>query len=255
MAAEGWGTDGIRIFRHVVVPTDAYPAHVGRGDDEVNGGFENGKFFTCTNDGHADGKTETLTFRFNRWLYLLGGQGQALNAQTKTGVGQGGDYVRYVPKAPATPSTSNPGAGAYSKLAIGGGVSMFVPAGTPGAGAADFDLNLSEKFNANVDFTKVVPVSAPLDDGFFDWDCDTDVVTLNSSKAGGYNLFDSEIVLRPYLQTFNIIGDTRWDLTVPAIMPARILPHWKHDFELHVHSDRAGNPVEAVFNMFVGLPV
>jgi len=252
---EGWSNDGTRRVRHIICPEDAFPQHRGSGDDEVNGGFDNGPHFTLTNAGDTGGNTETLTFHFNRWLYILGGQGVCKNAKVESGVGQGGDYVLYTPKAPATEGTAvDEGTGDYAKIAVGGGVSLWVPAGAPGAGSADWDLDLEETLNANVAFTKVVPVSAPNDDGFFDYDPVTEEVTLNPTKTGGYNLFDSELVLRKYLNHFNLHGNHVFNLVVPAIDPGRVLPHWEHELSLHVTGERDPE-VEISMNLFVGMPL
>ena len=137
-----------------------------------------------------------------------------------------GDWVSFSLAAPGTTGTSNSGAGVYDKYALGAGMNMYIPNATQ---TGDWDIDLDEKFNSNVDFTKAVPVPALSLDGFFDWDMDTGVLTLNASKEGRYNLFDFELPLRTFVQKVPLIGESSQMFTVPAIKPYMCLPHW------HVH--------------------
>jgi hypothetical protein len=107
-------------------------------------------------------------------------------------------------------------------------LSIFAP--YPGGG---WNLDLAEKENAHVAFTKVRPVPAPGNAGFFDWNSETGAVTVNAEQKGGYQLIDGDIVINEFVTKVALIGDDHFPLTVPAVRPVRILPHWKFVVTLH----------------------
>jgi hypothetical protein len=163
----------------------------------------------------------TKVFRFVQPAWLAGGHIQYQGAVS-------GDWINFTTTVPATAGVAAPGAGAYAKVPVGASKHVFVPA--PGGG---WDLDLVETENANVAFTKVRPVPAPGNHGFFDYDMDTEAVTPNVAGKGGYHLCDYEVVLAEFITKVSLLGSDHFPLTVPAVRPILILPHWQHHFALN----------------------
>ena len=187
---------------------------VGVADDVTNGVEGEGNLLTLSSE---EVETAELDFQFIKKFYLAGGSASWKGAVV-------GDWIKFELHAPATPGISNEGAGAYDKYPIGGGINLFIPNATT---EGDWDLNLTEKLNSNVDFTKVVPVpAAGGNTGFFDWDQDTGAVTLNTEQKGRYNLFDSIMPMHEFVKKVPLLGDSVEPFTVPAVKPYLCLPHW-----------------------------
>jgi hypothetical protein len=188
--------------------------------DDVAAGTVGTELLAFETDAQGDDVTE---FQFVQWSYLAGGHlayaGFVL-----------GDHISLTVYSPATAGTENVGAGDYNKVEVGGGVHVFVPT-TPGTG--NWDLDLAEKQNANVAFTKVRPVPAPGSTGYFDWDPDTETVTVNTAGTGGYHLFDAAIDLNEFVTKLPLLGTDHFPLIVPAVKPIRVLPHWVFKVTLH----------------------
>lgn len=188
----------------------------GCGDDITNGLRNGGTDFkqSISSAGSYD-----ISFQFMENVDIAGG------GVIHTG-GNLGDYIHYGISAPATAGTENTGAGAFDKYNIGGPYNMFVPNGT---GTGNWDVDLEETLNANVSFTKAVPVPASGGDGFFDYNRDTGSLTLNATQTGGYNLFDFEILMARFINKVWLIGAHHHDLIVPASYGAKkLLPQWVH---------------------------
>lgn len=200
-------------------PAGYLTQYVGVADDVENGVVGGGNLLVLQS---SQVEEVTLVVQFITKWYLAGGA-----ASWKGAVA--GDWVKFHLKAPATAGESNPGAGVFDKYQVAPGLNMFIPNATQ---QGDWDLDLEETLNANVPFTKVVPVPASKDTngdytGFFDWDPDTGVVMLNASQKGRYNLFDQVIPLHPFVQKVPLLGDSVESFTVPAIKPYLVLPHWQ----------------------------
>jgi len=140
------------------------------------------------------------------------------------------DYAEMKVLAPATVATSNAGSGAYGKLAIGGGASVFVHPATPGADGPDWDIDLDETLNANVSFTKAVPVPAIAGDGFFTY---ADEVLTYTPGVGTHNLFDVPLDLNKFARKLWMMGTAQQSLNVTENIPATILPQWKCKVTVH----------------------
>jgi len=190
----------------------------GAADDVANGVV--GTDLLAVESTEVEDKAKTL--QFIEASYLAGG-----HIQYKGGVL--GDHISFKTMVPGTVGTDvGAGQGSYAKVPIGGGINVFVP--YPGGG---WDLNLTEKENANVQFTKVRPVPAPGSDGFFDWNPVTGVVTVNAAQKGGFNLIDGDLMINELVTKIAVIGDDHFPLTVPAVRPVKLLPHWKFVVTLH----------------------
>lgn len=214
--------------RQIILPStmrDSYDVgFCGQGDDVDNGVNMAGQELAASLS--SSGST-TVTWQFISSIDIAGGVLKFSGAEW-------GDYLSYDVVAPATAGTSNPGAGLYDKYPIGEGANMYVPNGTM---EGDWDLDLDETLNANVSFTKVVPVPSS-GDGFFDYDSASGAVTLNATGTGGYYLFDFEMVLSRFLHKIWIYGTGREDFIVPASYGAKaLLPHWQHRVTLHKAGD------------------
>jgi len=187
----------------------------GVGDDVTNGVIGGGALLALSSTIVEE---KDLSFQFIRRFYLAGGAATWKGAVL-------GDWVRFGLHAPATVGTSNPGAGAYVKVEVApsSGMHVYVPHPTA---QGNWDLNLTEKLNSKVGFTKVVPVPASNQDGFFDWDMNTGDVALNVLQKGRYNLFDFDVPMHTFVQKVSIIGESSQLFTVPAVKPYLCLPHW-----------------------------
>ena len=211
-------SDGKPIVLPQLLRGDILACFAGKCDDIVNGTRWGGNSF-CIESTVAEDKT--VEIQFLEWVYLVGGEGFYKGAVI-------GDYADMTMTAPATAGTNNPGAGAYNKVDVGG-FNIFVPA--PGVDG-DWDLDLEETLNANVGFSKVVPVPSADGTGWFDWSED-ETVTFNATQTGGFNLFDAAIPLTHFVIENPLMGDNKLSLLVPATKPKRVLPHWTMTVKLH----------------------
>lgn len=207
-------SDNRPYFAQNMFPPGHFAQFVGKGDDITNGIEESGNLFALSS---SSVETASVDIRFLEKYYLIGGA-------ASWGGAVAGDWVDMRLKGPATSGTSNPGGGVYDKYALGGGANMFIPNATQ---TGDWDLNLSEKYNENVDFTKVVPIPAASKNGFFNFDSDTGVVSLNTAQTGSYNLFDFEVTLHAFVRKVPLVGVSQLGFTVPSVKPYLIIPQWK----------------------------
>lgn len=225
--------DGVPYRVANMFPQGVLAQYVGLGDDIANGvryGAANRFHIVSTAVEEVD-----FEWQYKDTVWMGGGQ--------LTGAGQSpADWVSMQVYAPATAGTSNPGSGAYNKVAIGGGASIFVPAP---AVDGDWDLNLTEKHNANVDFTKVVPVPAG-GAGWFDYNYETHVCALNADQKGGYHLIDAQMVLGRQIQKTALC---QFQLTVPEVVAKPMLPQWVYKVTVNHASTEELN---VCWIMFIG---
>lgn len=229
-------TDGKQIVLMNLFPGHVLTNFVGCGDDIANNVRFGGPLFKLTKS--SAGAT-TLAWQYKEWIYLAGGRCYYENAVF-------GDYVDCRILAPATAGTAASGTGAYNKYQVAAGLNMFVPAP---AVDGDWDLNLTEKLNANVDFTKVVPVPSSDETGFFDWDPETEAVTFNAMQTGKYNLFDQQITIANFVRKAPVVGDRDLQMVVPAVKPKRILAHWKT--EVSITNAAGGHDLNVCWYMYL----
>jgi len=239
-------SDGKPIILTNMFPGNVLSNHPGSPDDITTGARFGGDMFLLSQASQGDTYRE---FQFIEWVYIAGGGIQWLNAEP-------GDWIDYRIYAPASPATSAPGSGSYAKYEFipGSGMHMFIPQPSGGWG-----LNLNEKLNEYVNITKVTPVPAADEDsgeanGFFDWDHDTGVVTLNTQQKGGYNLFDCPMPISRYVPKYPMLVPSFGPsniFTVPAVKPKRLLPHWKHRVTIHREASSA-NTLYVAWALYVG---
>lgn len=208
-----------------------------RGDDVDNNLRLRGPFLKLSKTDEGDAE---FIWQYIDPVYISGGMLVYENALF-------GDYIRYQIIAPASPCTNNPGAGIYDKVPNGEGGNLFVPNATQ---QGDWDLNLAEKLNNNVNFTKVTPIQVNDNTGFFDYDITTQAVVLNTSQTGNCHLFDADYILTEFVNDVHVIGSREKSFLVPASFAARELyPHWKHKVMIH----RSGNgTINACWDILVG---
>lgn len=234
-------SDGKLIHLVNLFPGNVNLNYAGYGDDVTAGTRHDGAALTESMSASGDDVTE---FQFMEWLYLAGGMVVVKD-------GAVGDHISYKIYAPATAGTSNAGAGAYDKVEIipSSGLHIYVPnADTTG----DWDLDLTETFNGNVGFTKVVPVPNEANKGYFDWDA-AEVVALNAQGEGRFDLFDFDVDLTEFVSKVSLLSGNpprELSFTVPAIKPKRILPHWKH--KVTVHHAGGGNSLDVAWYLYTG---
>jgi hypothetical protein len=212
----------------------------GEGDDVANGVVGSGQEFRLQK---AEAGDEIVESQFIEVTRLGGGHVYWKNCEY-------GDYACFLVYAPATSNiVSNPGAGAYAKLPIGGGANLIVMPGVPGSDGPNWDIDLTEKLNANVDFTKAVPVPAANGDGFFTYDAEAKVLSYTPG-VGTYNLFDVPISLSKFIRKLWLINSSSMSLSVYDNIPAAILPQWRSKVTLHRES-ASGETRYLVWSMLI----
>lgn len=233
-------SDGKFVFLPAQFRGDVQVWYPGSADDIENGIRHEGPEFALESTVQ---ETKEIEFQFGEFVYFVGGTVRWVGATF-------GDKVHYEVYAPASPAIENVGGGAYAKLPVGGGLNMFVPAGTPGAGGANWDLDLGERLNSNVRFTKVSPVPGTEGACFFGWNESTDAVTLEvdgGSPNGDYHLFDADIVLACFLPTFMLLGSGEQHFEPPSIKSKKMLPHWIHRVRL---VNTTSKTLQMVWNLY-----
>lgn len=228
--------DGKQYYTPDLFPLGNFAVHVGCGDDVANGVRGAGPL--CVLSRNTEGSS-SLEYQFIDVTLLAGGSLYRV-------AGEIGDYVDFSVIAPATVGAANAGAGAYDKYAVGGGLNMFIPNATT---EGDWDLNLTESLNANVAFTKVVPVPAG-GTGFFDYDVATNTCSLNPLQEGEYNLFDAALDLTWHVRKAPLLGEGKMCSTVAAVKPAKVLPHWK--FKTTITHGGGSNALQVSWKLFMG---
>lgn len=184
----------------------------GAGDDPVHG-IAKGTLFQHQSDDDGYGPTtHSVNWTFNDWLSLTGGHIIYENAQF-------GDTLNYYLYAPATTVTTVGGTG---NVNIVSGVVII-----PGAAT-----------NHQVDLTTAVPVPSLTNTGYWNWTpaangLGSGTITPNANGTGGYNLYTIQITLGEFVQSYPILGTNYIDLTVPAILPKKLLPQWVHQVQVN----------------------
>lgn len=102
------------------------------------------------------------------------------------------NYFNATLVAPASSGAAEQ-AGDFDKYEIipSSGLHMFIPTAE---GEGDWDMDLAETFTGT-NVLKATPVPAAGNNGWFDYNSSTNVLTPNMSQEGGYNLYDFEVNL------------------------------------------------------------
>lgn len=228
-------TDGRQIVLPSTIADNMTVQFTGIADDVANGVIAAGAELKKT--GVTTSGDHTQEFQFITYIDICGG------TAVYSGAGVG-DHITYQLYAPGTDGVSNPGAGSFDKVAIGGGINQFVPAEN-----GDWDLDLEETLNANVGFTKIAPIPYP--GGPFAYDHITNELTV--SADGSYIVVDADFTFPiPFVQNAWILDSCCVELLVPGSYSGkRLLPHWIH--KVTVHKEAASEtPLHVLWYMFIG---
>jgi hypothetical protein len=189
---------------------------------------------TCEFEILGGGVDQTKNIQFIEPVYMAGGY-------IEWEGGSKGSWLKYEAVAPssmpAVTVADPPDTGNYNLSDASGALPaaiLIVPA-APGTGT--YNVDLTAKFNANVRFTKVVPVPVQDDEnpnGFFDWNDDTEIVSLNAGQVGHFNLFVVDITLGRFLPGMRLRrASSERQFYFSSIKPKKILAHWLHRVKLH----------------------
>lgn len=201
----------------------------GAADHPANGVGEGDKFAIHK----ATVGQESLSFSFNDWIYLAGG------SLTYDGCGRGDHCDFELLAKPSTVAEANPGDGnciLYPYPALAPDAYLVFPA-PPEVATHVVDLN---------DIDSLTPIPAEDENGImYGWWCwndpDTGKGQITAGTAfgtGKYQLFTrlssidplaintESIVLSRFAAKVHLLGTKHTNLTVPAIKPKKILPHW-----------------------------
>lgn len=208
--------DGKPIFLPNLFPGTVTMYITGSGDDVTNGRGAGPLFGVARNDaGDA-----IFEWYYNDWIYLAGGGLVFKDADI-------GDWISLGVFAPKTEVTAAPNNDGNCNLVNG---VVIVPSyGQPGA--------------YNVDLATAVLIPADTDDddkgpGYWSWNTpDTGHGTISPGTPGEsqYHLLNVEMLLGRFVNRMPLMGSGILDITVPAIKPKKILPHWR--FRVTVHNE------------------
>lgn len=209
--------DGKPIYLPNIFPGPVVLYYAGSADHATNGRGAGDSFLITS----TQAEDATFEFNFNDWVYLAGGYMQWSGAVA-------GDWVSMKLKAPATPVTAAAQNDGNCNVVNG----VIVPAAGNGA--------------YNVDLTQAVPVPAQAaatgDDegstnGYWDWtEPQTGKGTVTASGAPGaakWHLIAADVDLTRFVSKLQLLGSSQLDVTLSAIKPKKILPHWKLHVTLH----------------------
>lgn len=195
-----------------IFPDTMQLCFTGAADDPTTGIGKGLLFQHESNDDGYGPTAHIITFGFNDWIYLSGGhmtyQGAVL-----------GDTISYSVYAPATTVTGSDG---YGNVNLVSGVVIV-----PGANT-NYEVNLST----------AVPVPSPTNTGYWNWkpasnNLGAGTLTPNLTGNGDYNLYAIQITLADFVIQYPLLGENFMDLSVPAILPKKVLPQWIHQIQVN----------------------
>jgi hypothetical protein len=235
--------DGKLLVQPDIFNLGTYMNCSGVGDDITNGtrfgGSDIKKLATAQGEDYVE-------FQLMEWVGMTGVHGVFVNATF-------GDWIGYQVYAPAQPSgviTSNDTSGAYDKQALGGGLSRFKPHDQE---STRWDLDITSTLNANVAFSKAVVAPAAVSNGgYFDYNKTTNTIILNSAGTGKYDIYDAAITLGKLGVKVWIIGTDQICMSIPAVRPRALLPHWIHKVKLYDDTYDSENPLGFALNLISG---
>lgn len=218
-------SDGKLIHLPCLFPPGVYMYYAGCADDPILGRGQGPEFRLSLDTA---GET-SMEFSFNDWMYFAGGDGMSSGAEL-------GDWITFECYAPASVTTPNAAHTGNCNLVdvpgSEGTLHIIVPA--PGNGSHDVDLSTAV----------VVPAGKPGEKiGYWDWDWpDEGRGTISPGSPGGaeFNLYDFQILMNRQLPKYQLLGNRVFELTIPAVNPAGLLPHWRNRVILHNHTGHAG---------------
>lgn len=146
-------------------------------DNIASGTYGNGVSLELTQQNNV------VDFQLLQHWYIVGASGTFYNCTKDDKL----DAYLIAPKTLATQGVY----GNYVKYNVAQGINMYVPVQQ---GSGDWHLDLNEKL-PNTNILKCVPVPAKNDNGFFDYDFESNTLQVNLNKNGKFNLFDCDLML------------------------------------------------------------
>lgn len=139
------------------------------------------------------------------------------------------NYFNAVLYAPATTGLTNT-TGDYDKVNLGGAYNLIKPVT---AGTGSWSMDLTAKLT-NTSILKATPVPVSGNNGWFDYDSSTNVLTANLSQTGGYNLYDFDVDLHAFGESIWGIKDGISGVNVEGLVGKLLYNCWiiKIDFGL-----------------------
>jgi hypothetical protein len=231
--------DGKEFITPDLFPLGYFAVHAGCSDDVTNGtrgAGTRGKVARTTTG------TTNVEQQFIDHVLLAGGSLYRVGGKID-------DYVDMKVYAPATAGTNNAGEGSYDKTEIipSSGIYRY---DYVASGDGDWDLNLTEKLNSNVSFTKAVPVPNSSNTGWFNYDKNSNTLTLATGQDGAYDLYDTAMDLTAHVRKAPLLGEGKMCSTVAAVKPALVLPHWI--FKISVVEGGTDHDLDVVWKLFIG---
>lgn len=208
---------------------------VGEADNITNGTYGGGVQlqFDSTNDERE--------FQLLNHYYAIGARAVWKNCDID-------NYFSATLIAPASSGFTNT-TGDFDKVNLGGSLNMYKPV-TAGTGAWDADLTDTL---AGTSILKATPVPSAGNQGWFDYDSETNILTTNMSQTGGYNLYDFDVNLHAFgrrvwgtSQSGGVTG-----IDVPDLVGKLIYNSWKVKLEFGLEGGLLGSEKAAV-TFYVG---
>jgi len=209
-------SDGKAIYLPNIFPGGVTLYYAGAGDDP-EGSLGEGQEFHAQSNVAGDTVVE---WSFSDWVYIAG----AIVGYAGAGLGDWASLKLYAPATPVTPN----GAGTGNANVVNG---VIVPALGDGA----YDL----------DYADAIPVPAYTEDetgkqtpsGYWDWSAPTtgrgDVTPSPTPGQANWHLLAVQQDLARFANRLQLLGDHHTSVTVPAIKPKKVLPHWVWCLSLH----------------------
>lgn len=189
-----------------------------------NTDYGDGQAFMLSSDDNND---ISIRWTFLDWVYLAGGAVHFMNAV----LGDSVDFIAFAPASIVTPNNDLIG----NCILAGPGDVLIVPAN--GNGTHDVDLSTAVPIPSYaIDEIPVDDIHGTKPSGFWEWD-EPDLgkgkIIPSIPNSGRYNLYAVKINLARFVNRFPINGTGTIDMTLPAIKPKKILPHWFFQVTLH----------------------
>lgn len=214
-------SEGLEYFAINRIPAGYTQYHAGIADDITNGNFGGGVPLVL------DASNTTRYFQLLNHWFVIGGRAFWEGGKVD-------DYIEAEMVAPATTGLTQQ-TGDFDKYALGGGLNMIIPVPED---QGSWDMDLTAKLNANVDILKATPVPSPGNQGWFNYDADTNVITPCGSQSGGYNLFDFDVVLHKFCRRcYGFNGHAA--LESADVIGKKVFNFWKFKFTITVNTSGA----------------
>ena len=193
---------------------------VGESDDIANGIYGGGDELQFSESNNS------VDFRLLNHYYAIGARAIWSGCDIN-------NYFNATLIAPASSGATNQ-TGDYDKVEIipSSGLHLFKPVDT---GTGSWDMTLTDTLT-NTSILKATPVPATGNNGWFDYDSTTNILTANMEQTGGYNLYDFDVNLHSFGRkvwgTPQSGGITALDIT--DLVGKLLFNSWKINFTFDV---------------------